>query len=538
MLKHTQQLLFRVTAYSLIIGVLNGQTIPVPMDHSVNDFILRLHTQHKIQGIHPGLRPFTVDQILEVLDVLSADEHDLSAFETTLLRRFKKEFRVDTIENGIRGPWQSNHLSKTIKNIFQLFDTKNTETKFVTYHDENLLLRSNWEEFFSIDFQDTISRSFFTDRVTIAGKFEENLSFYSRYTLYRVDHKENYPYPDEYKQGYALVEKNTDWLVWDVNEASLRIDNLIINAEISKIPIYWGYSKQHSPILSANVQSFSFLRFSKDYKRIRARSFIGSLNPFGDDRKGMVEEKNIAAHRFEFDLTPSLTISFNEMVIYARRQIELGYLLPVNLLWSEEHGLGNRDNILMSFDAYWNIKPGLSVYGTFLWDELSWFKLFSPWWGNKFIFQSGFYWVPFANPQLPDFKVEWTASRPWVYTHNDSLLTFTSSEIGLGFPLGPNSQMLYLEMNFWPNYKSQLTFNISYIKKGSGLGSDPNDNYNLRDKSLDDSTPMLLGKVKENLIYGMNFHHRLTELFSITGNCSFNNDEKIFEGRLGLLMNY
>ena len=158
MLKHTQQLLFRATVYSLIIGGLNGQTIPVPMDHSVNDFILRLHTQHKIQGIHPGLRPFTVDQILEVLDVLSADEHDLSAFETTLLRRFKKEFRVDTIENGIRGPWQSNHLSKTIKNIFQLFDTKNTETKFVTYHDENLLLWSDWEEFFSMDFQDTLSR--------------------------------------------------------------------------------------------------------------------------------------------------------------------------------------------------------------------------------------------------------------------------------------------------------------------------------------------------------------------------------------------
>ncbi len=44
MLKHTQQLLFRVTTYSLIIGVLNRQIEPVPMDHSVNDFILRLHT--------------------------------------------------------------------------------------------------------------------------------------------------------------------------------------------------------------------------------------------------------------------------------------------------------------------------------------------------------------------------------------------------------------------------------------------------------------------------------------------------------------
>jgi hypothetical protein len=80
--------------------------------------------------------------------------------------------------------------------------------------------------------------------------------------------------------------------------------------------------------------------------------------------------------------------------------------------------------------------------------------------------------------------------------------------------------------------------NISLLLKGSGIGSDPNDIYSLRNKDLDDSTSMLMGKVKENLIYGMNFHYRLTNLFSITGNCSFNNDEEIFEGRLGLLMNY
>jgi hypothetical protein len=98
--------------------------------------------------------------------------------------------------------------------------------------------------------------------------------------------------------------------------------------------------------------------------------------------------------------------------------------------------------------------------------------------------------------------------------------------------------MLFVEMNMWHHYKTHISADLTYIKQGSGLGSDPNDNYNLRDKSLDNSTPMLLGKVKENLIYGMNFHHRLTELFSITGNCSFNNNEEIFEGRLGLLMNY
>ena len=538
MLKHTLLIYLRAAVMLTFIGILNGQTVPIPMDHPINDFILRLYTQQKIQGVHSGTRPFTVGQVINALNEISTSDYTISNQEIILLERFKKEFGVHEIEYGIHGPWQSGNLSTSIQNVVNVYDVDFPESRFVTYHDENLILWSDWEEYFSIDFQDSISRSFFIDRVTIAGKFDNNLSFYSRYTLYRIGHKDNYPYPDEYKQGYALIEENTDWLVWDVSEASLRWDNSILNIELSKIPAYWGFSKNHSPILSSNVQPFSFFRASKSYKRIRVQSLLGTLVPFGENPVGIKNEKHIAAHRFEFDLTSKLIISFNEMIIYANRELELGYLLPVNLFWSEEHGLGNRDNVLMSFDAYWKAKPGLSIYGTFFWDELSWFKLFKPWWGNKFIFQSGFHWVPFSNPQLPDFRLEFTASRPWVYTHNDTLLTFTSSEIGLGFPLGPNSQLLYMEMNSWPTYKTHLSMNISLLLKGSGIGSDPNDNYNLRDKSLDDSTPMLLGKVKENLIYEMNFHHRLTELFSITGNCSYNNDEEIFEGRLGLLMNY
>ncbi|MCH7612816.1 MAG: hypothetical protein IIB45_05590, partial [Candidatus Marinimicrobia bacterium] len=139
---------------------------------------------------------------------------------------------------------------------------------------------------------------------------------------------------------------------------------------------------------------------------------------------------------------------------------------------------------------------------------------------------------------LPDFRIEYTASRPWVYTHQDSLLTFTSSGHGLGFPMGPNSQLLYMEMNLWPTYKTYLSFKLSYLIKGSGIGSDPNDNYNFRDKFPDDNTPMLLGDIKENLIIGIDFQHRMTELFYISGNVSYNTSENILEGKLGLLMNY
>jgi len=125
-----------------------------------------------------------------------------------------------------------------------------------------------------------------------------------------------------------------------------------------------------------------------------------------------------------------------------------------------------------------------------------------------------------------------------VYTHNDSLLTFTSSEAGLGFPLGPNSQMLYLEMNSWPSYRSQLTFNVSYIKKGSGLGSDPKDNYNFNDPYLVGDTHMLMGEINTLLIYGLDMNYRLNTLMSAASYITYNIDEEVFSGQLALWLNY
>jgi hypothetical protein len=93
-------------------------------------------------------------------------------------------------------------------------------------------------------------------------------------------------------------------------------------------------------------------------------------------------------------------------------------------------------------------------------------------------------------------------------------------------------------MNMWPTYKMYLSVNLSYLRIGSGIGSDPNDNYNLRDKSLDENTPMLLGNINENLIFGTNFRYRVTELLYISGNVAYNTSENILEGKLGLLMNY
>jgi hypothetical protein len=93
-------------------------------------------------------------------------------------------------------------------------------------------------------------------------------------------------------------------------------------------------------------------------------------------------------------------------------------------------------------------------------------------------------------------------------------------------------------MNSWLNYKSLFTINVSYIKKGSGLGSDPNDNYNFNDPYLDEDTYMLMGKINTSLIFGLDMNYKLTTIMSATSYMTYNTNEEVFSGRLGLLINY
>ncbi len=80
-----------------------GQDIPVDLNHPVNDFIFRYYTKGNVKTIHPGLRPFSVNQVINALDEISNVK--LSKNERELLHYFKKEFDFKNLSEGIRVPW-------------------------------------------------------------------------------------------------------------------------------------------------------------------------------------------------------------------------------------------------------------------------------------------------------------------------------------------------------------------------------------------------------------------------------------------------
>ena len=80
--------------------------------------------------------------------------------------------------------------------------------------------------------------------------------------------------------------------------------------------------------------------------------------------------------------------------------------------------------------------PGVIIYNTLVLDELSWKDLFSDWWGNKYSYQFGMFLSP-LNMKLLDLRLEYTATRPWTFTHPD--FSFSNRNVTIGAVNGPSS---------------------------------------------------------------------------------------------------
>jgi hypothetical protein len=192
----------------------------------------------------------------------------------------------------------------------------------------------------------------------------------------------------------------------------------------------------------------------------------------------------------------------------------------------------------MALDCSWRIKPGLRLYNTLFWDELAWEKVLTKWWANKFVFQTGFHWVSQTNPYLPELRMEATVSRPWTYTHNDLVNSYTSAGITLGLPQGPNSQSLLLKAGFWPSYRWYFNISSMLIREGLGLGSSPLDNYDLRDPELDDNTPYLLGDIHNSSEFRFETNYSINRIIDLFGLVSYKYPKSEFGGHLGITIDW
>jgi len=521
----------------LIFGtILFSQHVPIELDHPIYLFIRQEIAKGNLDIKYNTSTPLYRGTVLKLLGELERK----SSSQTRLINRFKSEFTINHIEDGIGYPWKEEKLATA-------FRTKISSSN--NYYEPHILTFKDSQNIFWADLEEKITFKYlkephriYRDRFSFSLFVDRTITIHTDFRMNRF--LGSLPIPDkisDYKEQWVEYFSEVNWSIWYDDRSLIHYEGKYLDIELSKTPLTWGHSPNHSPIFSSNTAPFPFIGIEKTLNRVRFKSIHGFLLPFDTNKihnMNSVPEKNIAAHRLEIDFTSNFTASFSEMAVYGGRRFEVEYLLPLNWFWGSEHNLGDRDNILMAVDYSWRINPGLIFHQTLLWDELDWAKLFKSWWGNKFVFQTGVYWVPFSSPKFPDFRIEWTQSRPWVYTHNDSLATYTSGGNGLGFPFGPNSQLLFMEANWWLSPQSLWTISYHHLIKGSGLGSSPTDNYNNRNHSIDENTPFLIGEISKINRIELKVTYRLSPVLEGFANISHHNPEKQLTSQIGFLLNW
>ena len=282
------------------------------------------------------------------------------------------------------------------------------------------------------------------------------------------------------RQGIAQFVK---WPYQDVKSIfDSRISNMKFIYSGTEINFEFGkYNKKWGPGLS----SLTFSNKSPSYPQIgfnwrinhklRFEYFIGMLRSLIEDTlstkyynnqlttKQIDIKRNIVAHRFEYDLTPTITIGGSESMVYAKRDFDIHYF-PFIAFWPMKNYIGDIDNMQMSIDVIWRPNTNSSYYTTVFIDEMDpryiLDKYSENWWGWQF----GFYRKDFLiKSSTIRMEYNWLDHR--VYRNRITMNDYYHYGYPLGFWGGPHSEEFFMDYSL-KLINTEIIIRYSNAKRG------------------------------------------------------------------------
>lgn len=194
--------------------------------------------------------------------------------------------------------------------------------------------------------------------------------------------------------------------------------------------------------------------------------------------------KYMAANMFTFMPVKQLSFSFGNSIIYAERNVQAAYFIPVAFYKSLDHlltkGISSENQNSQVF-ASLSLCPTdhLLLYGSFFLDEFSVTRLKknNPQ-HNPLSYLVGFNWSGWPVRGL-SLKGEFMRSYIASYTHSIKVLTYTSNSYNLGHYMGDNSQSIHAELAYHPvrglrlvlDYTQDTKYNAyRYLRDGYANG--------------------------------------------------------------------
>jgi hypothetical protein len=218
--------------------------------------------------------------------------------------------------------------------------------------------------------------------------------------------------------------------------------------------------------------------------------------------------------------------AFTEMLVYGGRDPELSYLVPTTLLWSVQHNTNNYDNMIWFVESEYLPFNRLKLYNTIMLDELTISEMFKDYMNNKWIFQGGIQYVYNIFEYSGSINLEFTAARPWVYTHKSPETgSYTHNGRNLGFEYGPNSQLLSIKSTWWVSNRNRLHIFYEQLKWGKEpeeymndeyhFGNNSNHNYHLANPEYSYNTGWLIGDIQTTQMVRFLWEYQFSNIIAL-----------------------
>jgi hypothetical protein len=331
-----------------------------------------------------------------------------------------------------------------------------------------------------------------------SGTINNRLRFYSNWW------KGHFSLDQDYAQTSYLIDS---WTQSNSNSTETYLDNITGRLQYSVAP-WWNLSIGRgkyeigsniggSIILSDECNDYGYLSTKFEFKDFSISMLHASL--VADSTKNGSKDfpdKYLATHKLDWHPSDRFNYFLGEHVMYGNRSIDVNYLIPIGFWRVTEHNLSDRDNVLIYTGFNWIPKNQQLLYSNVIIDELSVGKLLDNWWGNKYAVQAGYSYDLKKNGRI---SFEFTAIRPWLYTHKYIHTKFSQDDRSLGFPAGSNLIQFASELDYTILENLQLNLHSSFTRQGS-VGSDSSLNYNGRDRDLDENTHWLEGTITNKML--------------------------------------
>lgn len=457
----------RTYAFSLLLNIfffkfLLASPTSVELSDPIYPFLDRMETLGFLSEVQDGIKPFTRFKIAFFLEQLQPQMDQLTHIDRRRLQDFLMDYRREL------EPRRSYHRVEQGKDWYSVLGSwDNFKTDFSRYfqqehpqeEDHVFLFEQNGDDFY-FDYEQALTYESRSDDVyrmaswqiyKFRGKLNQNFGFKANVELHGLYGDEPYLFDIPILKGAWSEQPLEDGTRYsDRTSAEMYWKTDYLDVQFAQQEVEWGYGESGKLILSHNPEHYPYLSFSKDWGWIKFISMQAKLQSFPQDTladgQKIYPDKWMAAHRFEITPWRWITLGLNENFIYGNRYVDWAYFLPFNFYRAVQHKLRDRDNATISVDLELLPYPGIKLYTTVFLDEFRMSEIGSDWFGNKHAFQGGLYLVdPFGLPNLT-LRMEYTAIMPWVYTHKYQINSYTSDYQSLGHWAGPNSEVLYINL--------------------------------------------------------------------------------------------